>query len=65
MTMADRRNNLSVMEAAQQAGVSVFTMRAWIRQRRIAHVRLGRRVLIAMSDLERFIEMNRVEATPR
>lgn len=37
---------VSVQMAAQLLGVSVVTMRRWVRARKIDSVRLGRRVLI-------------------
>lgn len=58
--MADDRL-LSLPEAASRLGVSRHTMRAWIRQRRLPFVRLGRRVLLHPRDVENFIEANRVE----
>jgi len=54
--------NLSIEEAAARLGVSKFTLRSWIRQRRLAHYRLGRRVVLAEHDLDRFLETRRVEA---
>lgn len=48
----------TVEEAAKALRVSIFTMRAWIYQRKLAHVKLGRRVLIKAEDLSKFIEKN-------
>jgi excisionase family DNA binding protein len=56
------RNLLDVKGAAERLGVSPFTVRAWLRQRRLEHVRLGRRVLIPQSAIRRFIDMNTVPA---
>jgi excisionase family DNA binding protein len=52
---------LHVNDAAARLGVSPYTVRAWLRQRRIAHVRCGRRVLVPASAVERFIAANTVE----
>jgi excisionase family DNA binding protein len=52
---------LNVQEAAVKLGISPLTMRAWIRQRRLPSVRLGRRVLLDPQDIERFIDANRVK----
>ena len=53
---------LSIDEAAARLGVSKYTLRAWLFQRRLPHVKLGRRVLIDPCDVDRFIEASRVKA---
>lgn len=53
---------LSVREAAPFLGVSVFTVRAWIRQHRLPFHRLGRRIVIDRGDLEAFLRAHRVPA---
>jgi excisionase family DNA binding protein len=52
---------LSLPEAARRLGLSHHTMRAWVRQRRVPFVRLGRRVLLDPRDVQRFIDANRVK----
>ncbi len=52
---------LSVAEAAPVLGVSVFTVRAWIRQRRLPFFRVGRRIVLDRQDLEAFLHAHRVE----
>jgi excisionase family DNA binding protein len=52
---------LSIDEAAIKLGISPLTMRAWIRQRRLPFVRLGRRVLLHPQDVENFVDANRIE----
>lgn len=59
--MAEISKLLSVVEAAARMSVSRFTLRTWLRQRRIPYIRLGRRVLVDPRDLDRFIQANRVE----
>lgn len=54
------RGRLSVPEAAAFLGISPATLRAWIRQRRVAFYRLGRRVVFDRTDLERFLRSNRI-----
>lgn len=54
--------NLSVDEAAVRIGVSPFTVRTWLRQRRIPFIRAGRRILIAPQEIERFLAANTVSA---
>ena len=52
---------LSVVEAAARMSVSRFTLRSWLRQRRLPYIRLGRRILVDPCDLDRFIQGNRIE----
>jgi excisionase family DNA binding protein len=60
------QSNLSLHEAATRLGVSPHTLRAWaVYQHRIAHVRLGRRILFRPMDVESFEQQNRVEAAAR
>lgn len=60
--MDSNAQRLSIAEAASVLGVSPFTVRAWIRQRRLAFHRLGRRIVIDRGDLERFLQAHRVPA---
>jgi excisionase family DNA binding protein len=53
---------LSIEEGAVQLGISPLTMRAWIRQRRLPFIQLGRRILLDPKDVQRFIDANRVKA---
>jgi excisionase family DNA binding protein len=53
---------LSLEDLEKQSGISRHTWRSWIRQRRLAHVRLGRRVLVPEETYRLFVESNRVEA---
>jgi excisionase family DNA binding protein len=46
---------VNVMEAAELLRLKPSTLRAWVLQRRIPFVRLGRRVLFRRSDLETLI----------
>jgi excisionase family DNA binding protein len=60
-----QQQNLSLQDAAVRLGVSPHTLRAWaVYQHRIAHVRLGRRILFRPVDVEAFEQANRVEARP-
>jgi excisionase family DNA binding protein len=42
---------LTVTLAALRLGVSPFTVRSWLRQRRIPFFRLGRRIVIHAADV--------------
>jgi excisionase family DNA binding protein len=61
VVLTDR--NLSLDEGAERLGISVHTLRAWsVYQRRVPFLRMGRRILFKLSDLEAFERRNRVEA---
>jgi excisionase family DNA binding protein len=47
----------SVEEAAELLGISKWTVRAYIREGKLRPVRLGRRVLVAEEELERFVAL--------
>ena len=48
---------LRVARAAEELGVSIHTVRTWIAQRRIGHVRLGRAIRVPRSEIERLLEV--------
>lgn len=54
----------TVQEAAEELGLSVHTVRAWIAQRRIAHIRLGRAIRIAADEIERVLSDSTVPRGP-
>ena len=58
----ETRPLIGIAEGATRLGISKFTLRSWIRQGVVPHVRLGRRVLLAPIDIEKLIASNRVEA---
>jgi excisionase family DNA binding protein len=51
-----------VAEAADELGLSVHTIRAWIAGRRIAHIRLGRAIRIPAGEVRRLIDAGTVPA---
>ena len=53
---------LSPLEVAEQLGVSDQTVYNWIREKRIAALRMGRLLRIRQSDLERFVAANSTAA---
>ena len=53
---------LNLREGSEATRLSVHTLRAWIYQKRLPCVRLGRRVLLRREDLEALISKNVVEA---
>ena len=62
MTVKDSADKAGIKESARFLGVSPHTLRAWTRERRIPFFRCGRRIVFALSDLQRFLSDNRVEA---
>jgi excisionase family DNA binding protein len=52
----------TVAEAADELGLSVHTVRAWIADRRIGHLRLGRAIRIPASEIRRVIHQSTVPA---
>jgi excisionase family DNA binding protein len=52
----------TVSEAADELGLSVHTIRAWIARRRLAHLRLGRAIRVPAAELRRVIEQSTVPA---
>ena len=46
----------TVEQAAEELNLSPATIRAWIVQRRLGHVRLGRAVRIPVEEIRRVLE---------
>ncbi len=53
---------LSVLDMEKDSGISKYTWRSWIREQRIASIRLGRRVRVDEEDYRKFIAANRTPA---
>jgi excisionase family DNA binding protein len=49
---------LTVGETATALGLSPHTVRAWITQRRLGHVRLGRSIRVPSSEVSRLLHDN-------
>lgn len=49
-----------LQEASRELGISIHTMRKWVRKGRIAHVRLGIKIFLREEDLEDLIKENLV-----
>src|ERR1700688_2771511 len=52
----------TISEAAHELGLSVHTIRAWVAERRLAHLRLGRAIRIPAAEIRRVIEQATVPA---
>ena len=52
----------TVVQAAEELNVSRSTVRAWIAQRRLGYVRLGRAVRIPAAEIRRVLETGFVPA---
>ena len=50
---------IGVKEAAAALGLSPWTLRQYIRQGKLKAVRIGRRVLIEPSELQKLVEQGR------
>ena len=57
-----RERPRTVSEAADELGLSVYTIRAWIGNRRLAHLRLGRAIRIPAEEVRRVLEESVVPA---
>lgn len=53
---------LTVADCAERLGLKEPTIRLWIAQRKIAHVKLGRSVRVPESEVDRLIRQNTVPA---
>ena len=55
---------VGIHEATQFLAVSVSTLYGWVWQRRIPFIKVGRAVRFDRSDLQGFVEANRIHARP-
>jgi excisionase family DNA binding protein len=62
--MKQSKDLISVPEAAARLGLRPVTIRMWAAARKISRVKLGRRVLIPASEIERLIECSTIPALP-
>jgi excisionase family DNA binding protein len=62
MKSTNKKNKRSVDEAAVELGVSKFTVRRWIVDRKITFYRVGGRIVFDQKDLDAMLARGRVEA---
>lgn len=55
---------VSVAEAASRLGLAPITIRQWSARRKVARVKLGRRTLIPVSEIDRLITEGLIPAVP-
>ena len=60
--MQDQERLTGLEAAATRLGISVWTLRAWVQQGKIASNKLGGRRLIAESEIQRLITQSHVPA---
>jgi excisionase family DNA binding protein len=60
--MNQLNNLIDTPKAAEILGVSRYTLNAWTSQRKIPFVKLGRRRLFDTTDLQAWIEKNKISA---
>jgi excisionase family DNA binding protein len=61
---ANQPDYLSAPEVAAELGVAKNAVYRWMRERRLAHHRFGRRVRVHRQDLRAFVSTSRREAEP-
>ena len=57
-------NLATINEAADELSVKPVTVRKWVAERRLPHVRMGRAIRIPREVLRRFVEENTIPARP-
>ena len=55
----------TVAQAAVELNLSKGTIRAWITQRRLGHIRLGGAIRIPVGEIRRLLEVGYVPPEPR
>ena len=64
MNTEGNRRLLNVQQAGEYLGLSSKTLYSWIESGRLPYVALGRRRLLDVRELEKFIRANTVTARP-
>jgi excisionase family DNA binding protein len=63
--MAMTKLSVGLQEAQEMTGISHFTFRRMVKNRKIKAVRVGRRLLIPVSELEKLVKPGTVSGTGR
>ena len=62
MTMRTESQPRTVEQAAAELNLSKATIRAWITQRRLGHIRLGRAIRVPVAEIQRVLQAGFVPA---
>src|SRR5262244_2614358 len=62
--MSTDKSFLTVKQAAETSGLGSSTIRLLIRKRQLRAQKVGRRVLVKTTDLEKFLESDPIEIKP-
>ena len=62
MTMRTESQPRTVEQAAAELNLSKATIRAWIAQRRLGHIRLGRAIRVPVAEIQRVLQTGFVPA---
>ena len=57
-TVVTNKSFLTVKQCAEVSGLGISTIRLYLRRRKIPAQKVGRRILIKRTDLDRFLESN-------
>jgi excisionase family DNA binding protein len=60
-----KKLSVGLQEAQEMTGISHFTFRRMVKQRKIKAARVGRRLLIPVSELEKLVKPGAVSETGR
>ncbi len=55
---------IGINDAAAVLGIKENTLRQWVCYGRFPYVKVGRRTMVAVEDLARFVKRNRVASDP-
>lgn len=58
----NREGLVDIKKAAKLLGHSPHTIRHWAKEGRLDHIRLGRKIVFDVSDLDHFVKECRIEA---
>jgi excisionase family DNA binding protein len=60
MEISTREERYNVNAAASRLGLSHWTVRSWCRSGRLEHYKLGSKIFIAASEINRVIDQSKV-----